>query len=45
MEKYYPKFLVQKHLNNSLELPYLTSALHFCEVLIQYHSPNIMKAF
>ncbi|KRX01778.1 Rab-GTPase-TBC domain [Pseudocohnilembus persalinus] len=41
MNNFYPKFLIQKPLTLTVELPFLTLAIQFCEILLNYHCPRI----
>ena len=41
MRKYFPNILTPKTINHSMKLPHLTTALTFCELMIQYHLSEI----
>ena len=41
MRKHFPNILTRKSADRNSQLPHLTTALNFCELMIQYHLPEI----
>eukprot|EP01017_Pseudomicrothorax_dubius_P030398 TRINITY_DN3793_c0_g3_i2.p1 TRINITY_DN3793_c0_g3~~TRINITY_DN3793_c0_g3_i2.p1 ORF type:complete len:346 (+),score=68.53 TRINITY_DN3793_c0_g3_i2:666-1703(+) len=45
MTKFCPSMLMPKPLHSKYELPHLVSAMSFCEILLNYHNPDLLNLF
>eukprot|EP00825_Cyclidium_porcatum_P040850 TRINITY_DN5255_c0_g1_i8.p1 TRINITY_DN5255_c0_g1~~TRINITY_DN5255_c0_g1_i8.p1 ORF type:complete len:490 (+),score=105.03 TRINITY_DN5255_c0_g1_i8:168-1637(+) len=43
MDKYFPQFLIQRKVEKKIELPHVSSAISFCEILLQYHNSKLYQ--